>query len=105
MVKAFKKRNHFVTDALNAIPGVSCLLSEGAFYAFADTREAIARLHAKGLLSEANDIALGEYLLEDGGVAVVPGSAFGSEGYIRLSFATAMTNLENALWRISKAMS
>ena len=105
MVEAFKKRNHFVTDALNAIPGVSCLLSEGAFYAFADTREAIARLHAKGLLSEANDIALGEYLLEDGGVAVVPGSAFGSEGYIRLSFATAMTNLENALWRISKAMS
>jgi aspartate aminotransferase len=105
MVEAFRKRNRFVTDALNAIPGVRCLLSEGAFYAFADTREAIVRLNAKGLLTDASDVALSEYLLEDGGVAVVPGSAFGSEGYIRLSFATAMANLENALRRISKALS
>ncbi len=104
MVAAFKERNQFVTDALNAIPGVECLLSGGAFYAFADTREAIARLHAEGLINEATDIALSEYLLEQGGVAVVPGSAFGSEGYIRLSFATSMTNLENALGRIAKAL-
>jgi aspartate aminotransferase len=93
-----------VADALNAIPGVRCLLSEGAFYAFADTREAISRLHARGLLSDPSDIALSEYLLEHGGVAVVPGSAFGGDGYIRLSFATAMANLENALWRIAKAL-
>lgn len=104
MVAAFKERNQFVTGALNAIPGVECLLSGGAFYAFADTREAIARLHAEGLINEATDIALSEYLLEQGGVAVVPGSAFGSEGYIRLSFATSMTNLENALGRIAKAL-
>jgi aspartate aminotransferase len=105
MVAAFKERNQFVTDALNAIPGVKCLLSGGAFYAFADTREAIARLSAGGLLKESSDIALSEYLLEKVGVAVVPGSAFGSEGYIRLSFATSMTNLENALDRIAKALS
>jgi aspartate aminotransferase len=104
MVEAFKKRNRFVTGALNAIPGVNCLLSEGAFYAFADMREAIARLNAKGVLSDPSDIALSEYLLEDAGVAVVPGSAFGSEGYIRLSFATAMANLENALSRIAKVL-
>ncbi|GAB1718995.1 MAG: aminotransferase [Nitrosospira sp.] len=104
MVEAFRKRNRFVADALNAIPGVRCLLSEGAFYAFADTREAISRLHARGLLSDPSDIALSEYLLEHGGVAVVPGSAFGGDGYIRLSFATAMPNLENALWRIAKAL-
>jgi aspartate aminotransferase len=104
MVEAFRKRNRFVADALNAIPGVRCLLSEGAFYAFADTREAISRLHARGLLSDPSDIALSEYLLEHGGVAVVPGSAFGGDGYIRLSFATAMANLENALWRIAKAL-
>jgi aspartate aminotransferase len=104
MVDAFRKRNRFMTDALNAIPGVRCLLSEGAFYAFADMREAIARLNANGVLSDPSDIALSEYLLEDAGVAVVPGSAFGSEGYIRLSFATAMTNLENALSRIEKAL-
>ena len=105
MVEAFKERNTFVTGALNAMPGVRCLLSGGAFYAFADTREAIAQLHAKGVLKDTSDIALSEYLLEHGGVAVVPGSAFGSEGYIRLSFATTMANLENALRRIAKALS
>ncbi len=104
MVAAFKERNRFVTDALNAMPGVRCLLSGGAFYAFADTREAIGKLHARGLLKESSDIAFSEYLLEHGGVAVVPGSAFGSEGYIRLSFATSMANLENALARIAKAL-
>ena len=104
MVAAFKERNQFVTDALNALPGVSCLLSGGAFYAFADTRQAIGQLHAKGVLKDGSDIAFSEYLLEHGGVAVVPGSAFGSEGYIRLSFATTMTNLENALRRIAKAL-
>ena len=104
MVSAFRERNRFVTDALNAIPGVKCLLSGGAFYAFADVRETIGRLHAKGVIKDGSDIALSEYLLENGGVAVVPGSAFGSEGYIRLSFATTMANLENALGRVTKAL-
>lgn len=104
MVSAFKERNHFVTAKLNAMPGVSCLSAGGAFYAFADTRQAIINLHAKGVLKDGSDIALSEYLLEQGGVAVVPGSAFGSEGYIRLSFATSMSNLEKALERIGKAL-
>ena len=55
---------------------------------------------ARELINECTDIALSEYLLERGGVAVVPGSAFGSEGYIRLSFATSMDNLEKALDRL-----
>ncbi len=104
MVAAFRERNRFVTDALNAIPGVRCLLSDGAFYAFADVREAIERLHARGMTQDRSDIAFSEYLLEHGGVAVVPGSAFGSEGYVRLSFATSMANLENALARIAKVL-
>ena len=104
MVAAFKERNRFVTDSLNAIPGVKCLLSEGAFYAFADTREVAARLYAGGMLNERSDLAFSEYLLEHGGVAVVPGSAFGSEGYIRLSFATSMDNLKNALERMAKLL-
>lgn len=104
MVTAFKERNLFITDALNALPGVRCLLSGGAFYAFADTREAITELYARGVLKDSSDVAFSEYLLEHGGVAVVPGSAFGCEGYIRLSFATTMTNLENALGRIAKAL-
>lgn len=104
MVAAFRDRNRFVTDALNAIPGIECLLSEGAFYAFADVRKAISELRAKGDIKDGSDIAFSEYLLEHGGVAVVPGSAFGSEGYIRLSFATTMANLENALGRIAKVL-
>ena len=104
MLAAFKERNRFVTDTLNAMPGVKCLASDGAFYAFADTRQAIKNLHAKGVLKDGSDIAFSEYLLEQGGVAVVPGSAFGSEGYIRLSFATSMENLKNALERIAKAL-
>ena len=63
----------------------------------------IARLHQHGTIKTATDVALSEYLLENGGVAVVPGSAFGSEGYIRLSFATSMDNLQNAISRIAKA--
>jgi aspartate aminotransferase len=104
MVEAFRQRNRFVTDALNGIAGIHCLLSEGAFYAFADAREAIARLHGNGIIKDRSDIAFSEYLLEQGGVAVVPGSAFGSEGYIRLSFATAMSNLESALGRMAKLL-
>ena len=104
MVEAFRRRNRFMTDALNAIPGIHCLLSDGAFYAFADAREAIARLYDNGMIKDRSDIEFSEYLLEQGGVAVVPGSAFGSEGYIRLSFATAMSNLENALRRMAKLL-
>ena len=88
MLTAFKERNLFITEALNAIPGVRCLLSEGAFYTFADTRQAIETLHSRKDLKYQNDISFSEYLLEQVGVAVVPGSAFGNEGYIRLSFAT-----------------
>jgi aspartate aminotransferase len=104
MVKAFRERHAFVVDKLNAIPGVKYLPSGGAFYAFPDMRQAIARLHAKGLLKNASDIVFCEYLLEKG-VAVVPGSAFGAEGYIRLSFATSMENLSKALERIRGALS
>lgn len=104
MVEAFRQRNRFVTDALNDIAGLHCLLAGGAFYAFADAREVIARLHGSGMIKDRSDIAFSEYLLEQGGVAVVPGSAFGSEGYIRLSFATAMPNLESALGRMARLL-
>jgi len=104
MVAAFIERNQFVTKALNQCNGVHCLLSDGAFYAFADARKAIDQLFAKGVISQKNDLAFSEHLLEKAGVAVVPGSAFGSEGYMRLSFATAMSNLEKAINRINQAL-
>ena len=105
MIKAFRERHIFVVNSLNKIPGLKCVMAGGAFYAFPDARGAIANLHKKGTIKEATDIALSEYLLVEAGVAVVPGSAFGSEGYIRLSFATSMANLEKAIARIAKALS
>ncbi|MDE3021005.1 MAG: pyridoxal phosphate-dependent aminotransferase [Pseudomonadota bacterium] len=105
MIEAFKARHSFVVNALNTIKGVFCLESGGAFYAFPDVHEVINQLYKEKRLAEANDIAFSEFLLEKAEVAVVPGSAFGMEGYIRLSFATSMTNLEKALSRISKILS
>jgi aspartate aminotransferase len=105
MLKAFRERHVFVVTELNKIPGLKCIMAGGAFYAFPDASAAIAKLHKKGVLKDANDIALSEYLLVEAGVAVVPGSAFGSEGYLRLSFATSMGNLQKALERMAKALS
>lgn len=105
MLKAFNERQTFVVNAFNSIRGLKCLTAGGAFYAFVDAREAIALLHAEGKINAANDLDLGAYLLETQDVAVVPGSAFGAEGYFRISFATSMTNLEKAMARITTALS
>lgn len=104
MIAAFKERNLFVTEQLNKINGVRCLASDGAFYAFADVRESIGNLYHNKLINAQNDLAFSEYLLEKAGVAVVPGSAFGCEGYMRLSFATSMDNLQQALARIQNLL-
>jgi aspartate aminotransferase len=105
MLNAFRERHLFVVNELNKIPGLSCIMAGGAFYAFPDARVAIETLYKKGTLKEKTDIAFSEYLLVEAGVAVVPGSAFGSEGYMRLSFATSMDNLKKALERIAKVLS
>jgi len=104
MVKAFRERHAFVVDRFNQMPGIKCITAGGAFYAFPDAREAISNLHKAGKIAAPTDMALSEYLLEKVGVAVVPGSAFGAEGYFRISFATSMENLKNALDRIASAL-
>ena len=104
MVAAFKERHAYVVARFNAMPGLSCLMAGGAFYAFPDARAAIANLHKAGKINAATDMAFAEYLLEKFDVAVVPGSAFGAEGYFRISFATSMDNLREALDRIEKAL-
>ncbi len=104
MLDAFKQRHRFLVDGLNQIPGFKCVDSGGAFYAFPDVREAIMNLLSRDIIDAPTDIAFSEYLLNQADVAVVPGSAFGAEGYIRLSFATSQANLEKALSRISAAL-
>jgi aspartate aminotransferase len=96
MLNAFKARHDFVYERLGSMDGVSVIPSDGTFYIFPDFSEIIAR---KGL---ENDIAFAEALLQEVGVAVVPGSAFGNEGCIRLSFATSNDILNEALDRIQK---
>jgi len=105
MVEAFIKRHDYVVKRFNEMPGLHCIKAGGAFYAFPDAREAIDTLYKSGKISEASDMALSEYILDKVGVAVVPGSAFGAEGYFRISFATSMENLEDALDRIAQALS
>jgi aspartate aminotransferase len=93
---AFKERHDYVVAALNAINGFECAPGAGTFYAFPSVRGAIA---AKGL---ADDAALCEMLLNDAEVALVPGSAFGAPGYLRLSFATDLDTLKEAIRRIAR---
>ena len=94
MVKAFKERHDFLIKGLNEIKGFSCIPADGAFYAYPNVKEA---MKLKGC---NNDIEFAELLLNEAGVALVPGSAFGTEGYMRLSYATSMDVLTDALARI-----
>jgi len=94
MVSAFKERHDYLVDALNSIDGVNCVPGDGTFYAFAQ----VDGLMAKAKVS--NDVELCEKLLTEANVALVPGSAFGTDGYCRLSFATSMDVLKEAVKRI-----
>ena len=98
MVKAFKERHDTVYDVLKAMDGVEVAPADGTFYIFPSFQKVIERL---GL---ANDIAFAELLLNEAGVALVPGSAFGAEGCARISFATGMNNLTQALGRIGQVI-
>ena len=95
----FKQRHDFVHAGLNSIDGVECTASDGTFYSFPNMQGVIDKLDGIN-----NDIELGEYLLEQAEVALVPGSAFGAKGYMRLSYATSMENLETALERLKAAL-
>jgi aspartate aminotransferase len=95
MLKAFKERHDFVYAALNDMSGVSCLPGQGTFYSFPSFHEAMSKANI------TDDVIMAERLLEEAGVAVVPGSAFGAPGHMRLSFATSMENLQQAMQRIS----
>jgi aspartate aminotransferase len=95
VVAEYRRRRDRLVAGLNAIPSISCRVPQGAFYAFPNVT-AFGRTSAW----------LADYLLEEAGVAVLPGTAFGDagEGYLRLCFASSMENIERALERISTAL-
>ena len=99
MCDTFKERHDYVLHRLNAMDDVECLASDGTFYSFPSFHTVIERMDGIN-----NDVDLAEYLLEKAEVAVVPGSAFGSDGHLRLSYATDMESLEKALSRIAAAI-
>lgn len=99
MMVEFKKRHDFVVAELNGINGIECLPTDGTFYVFPNVEKLLGRLDGID-----DDLQFAEYLIEKAGVALVPGSAFGCPGHIRISIATSMANLENALARIKQAV-
>jgi aspartate aminotransferase len=96
---AFKKRRDFVVQRLNTIKGLTCKNPQGAFYVFPNCKNCIGKKDKMGK-QILNDTDFVTSLLENTGVAVVQGSAFGSEGYFRISYATSMDNLVKALDKI-----
>ncbi len=99
MCVEFKKRHDFVVAELNTIDGVECVPTDGTFYVFPNIEKLLARLDGID-----DDLAFSDFLIEKAGVALVPGSAFGTAGHIRISIATSMDNLKTALERIKQSV-
>ena len=102
-LNAFDERRHHVVDKLNSIDGISCILPEGAFYAYPNVSGLIGKKTQNGKTLN-NDAEIVEWLLESAEVAAVPGVAFGLEPYFRVSYATSLDILKEALNRIEKAV-
>ena len=102
MLAEFDKRRKYIVGRLNAIPGVSCPMPKGAFYAFARVSSLYGKSFNGKAISGSSDLSA--YLLDESKVAVVSGDAFGADEYIRLSYATSMANIEKGLDRIEKAL-
>jgi len=98
MLSAFKVRHDYVVKALNELPGVECIESDGTFYAFPSFKGAMKATGCE------TDVEFAEKMLNEAEVALVPGSAFGTPGHMRLSYATSMENLETAISRLAKAL-
>lgn len=102
MVKEFDKRRVYMVERLNKIKGITCLRPNGAFYAFPNITGLLGRSFNGKILKTSSDVAA--FLLDEVKVALVPGSAFGAEGYLRLSYATSQEKIKEGIDRIEKAL-
>ncbi len=98
----FDKRRRYLIEELNRIDGMSCLMPEGAFYAFPNTGKLYGKKAGERQIASSADLAL--YLLEEARVALVHGSAFGADNYIRLSYATSFEDIRRGVERIREAV-
>lgn len=110
MVAEFNKRRNYIVERLNSIEGVSCCKPEGAFYVFPNVSKLLGKSYkpspctqrlSKGKIIE-DSISLAEALLEEVKITVVPGSAFGKDSYLRLSYATSMENITKGMDRLEE---
>ena len=102
MVEEFSRRRTTIVEGLNKIPGVSCRMPSGAFYAFPNIKDVLGKRGPSGVLKTPNDMA--QYLLHEAKIAVVPGEPFGSQEHLRLSYAASMTNITRGLERLEQAL-
>jgi aspartate aminotransferase len=102
-VTVYKKRRDYACERLNAIPGLSCMVPDGAFYLYPSCAGVIGKKTADGRVIE-NDLDFVLYLLDSVGVAALQGAAYGLSPYFRISFATSMDVLEDACNRIERAV-
>jgi aspartate aminotransferase len=102
MREAFEERRSIIIEGLNAIDGISCRLPEGAFYAFASVQGLIGKRAGDKTLE--TDIDVAGYLLEEARCAVVPGTAFGAPGFVRISYAASNDTIREGLKRIGEAV-
>lgn len=102
MTAEFAKRRSYIVDWLAAVPGFSCFRSTGAFYAFPNVSGVYGRSFDGRTISNSTELAA--YFLEHARVAVVPGIAFGTDKYIRLSYATSLENIRKGIDRIEEAV-
>lgn len=102
MKKDYEQRRNFVYDQIISIEGITCFKPKGAFYLFPNIKNYFGRSTSVFRIEHSFDLAM--YFLYEAKVASVPGSAFGSEGYLRLSYSTSMENLKEAVERIKAAL-
>ena len=102
MRQEFEKRRNYIVEKLNSIDGIKCVKPNGAFYVFPNISKLLGKKYSHKRIN--TDVELCEYLLDNARIAVVPGSAFGLPGYIRLSYATSMENIIEGISRLEKAV-
>ena len=102
MIVEFDRRRKYIVDRLNAMPGITCSLPKGAFYAFPNFSGLFGKIWGEKKISNSSDVT--DFLLEEARVAVVAGSAFGNDNHIRFSYATSMKNIVKGMDQIQEAL-
>ncbi len=102
MREKFEERRNFVIEGLSKIPNITFVQPQGAFYVFVNISSYFGKTYENYTISDS--LSMSEYLLNEGKIALVPGSAFGKEGYLRLSYATSKENLKKALDRLGESL-